>query len=265
MTAQDDALASLSRSGLLAVVGWAAPVGFRMTADDYDEERGHDQAILGLHNFVHIRDLMDRATSNGRFALSDDVSGEGRDVVRRGISPAALASMPQIPSGAIIRKDYHGSPGWAADGHRLLLQSYKFDGIDKIQWGQRSNAKRQVANQHYVHGVTLFDDADYGLETLPGIPDDDDFAGVTLVAAHAYDPVTGRYELFIGQSKNPAYRGDGCWYWRQLILRGGGGPQVDAADTRPTLPGDPASIEAEEIAVRLRRPRSGEAAGSNDE
>jgi len=264
VTDTDDLFESLRASGLLPVLEWAAPVAFAMTREDFDEDRGHDQAIIGLHNFVHLRDLLDRATSNGRFARAEDVTGEGGDVLRRGIAPAALAAMPTIAAGVIERNDYEQSPGWASDGYRILLQSYKFGSVDKIKWGQRSKAKEQVAKQPFVSGPTLFDDADYGLESLPGIPDDNEFNGVTLVVAHSFDSVTGDFELFVGLSKNPERRGDSCWHWRVPLLRGGSGGSSERVDTTPALPGDPASSAVADIEVPLRKPRSGESAGTGN-
>lgn len=264
MADQDDALEGLQSSGLLAVLEWAAPVAFEMTRDDYDEDRGHDQSIVGSHNYVHLRDLLDRATSNGRFSTADDSTGQGADVVSRGISPTALAAMPVISEGVITRSDYDRSPGWAAGGYRVLLQSYKFGAIDKIKWGQRSKAKERVASQPYFGGVTLFDDAEYGLESLPGILDDENFAGVTLVVAHAFDPVTSNFELYLGLSKNPERRGETCWHWRVRLLSGDAGASTAHVDTTPVLPGDPASSLAEEIEVLLRKPRSGESAGAEN-
>ncbi len=264
VTDQTDALDNLRTSGLLPILEWAAPVAFEMTRDDYDEDRGHDRVIVGIHNFVHLRDLLDRATSSGRFVRPADSSGAGADVVRRGITPAALAAMPVVAEGAIERSDYEQSPGWAANGYRVLLQSYNFGEIDKIKWGQRSKAKERVARQPYIGGFTLFEDADYDLESLPGIPEDQRFGGVTLVAAHAFDTVTGDFELFVGLSKNPERRSDSCWHWRVQLLGGRGGRSTGRIDTTPVLPGDPVSSGAEEIEVPLRKPRSDESAGARN-
>jgi hypothetical protein len=258
VTSEDDAITSLQASGLLDVLTWAAPVAFARTGNDYDEDAGHDQAIVGQHNFVYLRDLLDRSTSNGRYELSDDATNTGADMLGRGISARALETMPVLARNAIARNDYRRSPGWAADGYRVLLQSYKYGSIDHIKWGQRSKAKKRVATQQFVSGVTLFADEDFGLESLPGIPDDDDFNGLTLVAAHSYDPITGKFEFFIGQSKNPEFRGDGCWHWRRMLLSGGADGDALLVDTPPVLPGASPSGDAAEIPVRLRRPLEGQ-------
>ena len=262
MTAEDDAIASLRTSGLLDVLAWAAPAAFAATDQIYDEDAGHDQGVIGYLNFKHLKDLMDRATSNGRFALGEDVDGTGSDVLERGLAPEAFRSMPSLSPEAIARSNYRQSPGWAADGHRVLLQSYIFGRIDDIKWVERSDAKRRVASQQFIGGNTLFDDADFGLESIPGIPDDDEFVGVTLVAAHAFNPITKQFEVYVGQSKNAARPEDSCWYWRQMLLSGGtpmGGAAVAAP---PTLPGDGASPDVDDVVVRMKKPLAGEGSGA---
>ncbi|MEX3510216.1 hypothetical protein VVR84_11785 [Kocuria carniphila] len=258
MTAEDDALESLTQSGLLEILTWAAPVAFARTGQDYDEDAGHDQMIIGVHNFVYLRDLLDRATANGRYALPDGAVSLGEDILERGITPDSRRAMPQLPPDRISRSDYHRSPGWAADSHRVLLQSFKYGEADRIKWGQRSEAKRRVASQSFLTQDTLFSDEDFGLETIAGIPEDDDFDGLTLIAAHTYDPITGKFELHIGQSKNPEFRGDSCWHWRHQLLDGGTHPQQPRKDRPSTLPGDAPSRHVEEIPVRLRMAQTGD-------
>lgn len=264
MTTEDDAMESLTKSGLLEVLTWAAPVAFARTGQDYDEDAGHDQMIIGVHNFVYLRDLLDRATSNGRYALGDGVDGLGEDMLERGITPEARRSMPELAGDRICRSDYQGSPGWAADGYRVLLQSFKYGEVDRINWGQRSDAKRLVASQSFTAQDTLFSDEDFGLEILAGIPDDDDFEGVTLVAAHAYDPITGKFELHIGQSKNAEFRGDSCWHWRHQLMDGGTPPELTARGVTPVLPGDAPSKQVEEINVRLKKAQTGDGTATSN-
>lgn len=253
MTVKDDALENLGQSGLLEVLSWAAPVAFARTGQDYDEDAGHDQMIIGVHNFVYLRDLVDRATANGRYALPDGASSLGEDILERGITPGARQSMPRLAPDRIVRSDYQRSPGWAKDGYRVLLQSFKYGEVDHIKWGQRSEAKRRVASQSFIAQDTLFSDDDFGLETIAGIADDDDFEGVTLVAAHSYDPITGKFELHIGQSKNSEFWGDSCWYWRHQLLDGGMPPELTGRSLPPVLPGDAPSTQVEEINVRLKK------------
>lgn len=262
MTTLNDALNSLADSGLCDVLKWAAPVAFARTNELYDEDAGHDQGVVGTLNHKHFVDLCDRATANGRFKLGDDVDGLGSDFLERGITPEAFQSMPKISMGAIVRSNYKQSPGWAANRHRVLLQSFTFGKVDEIQWAQRSNAKREVASQRFDGGPTLFDDEDYGLESTGGIPDDDAFDGITLVAAHAYSPQTGQYELYVGQSKNPERKGDSCWHWRVMLLSGGTPIARLPLIVPPALPGDGASTNVDDIDVRIKKPQMGEGSGA---
>lgn len=261
---ENDAMASLRDSGVLEVLTWAAPAAFAATDQIYDEDAGHDQGVIGYLNFKHLKDLMDRATSNGRFMLGEDVEGTGSDVMGRGIIPEVFRSMPFLAPEAIARSNYRQSPGWAAEGYRVLLQSYTFGRVDDIKWGQRSDAKRRVASQPFIGQNTLFDEADFGLDSIPGIPDDDDFTGMTLIAAHAFNPMTKQFELYIGQSKNPAYPKDTCWYWRQLLLSDGtpiGGAGVAVP---PLLPGDAASTDVDEVVVRIKKSLTGHKTGASN-
>ena len=264
MTLEDDALESLDHSGLLKVFRWAAPVAFARTGQDYDEDAGHDQMIIGVHNFVYLRDLLDRATANGRYTLPDGANNLGEDILGRGITPEALRAMPQLPPGRVSRSDYKRSPGWAADGYRVLLQSFMYGGIDHIKWGERSKAKQCVASQSFITQDTLFTDEDFGLQTVAGIPGDDDFEGVTLVAAHSYEPLTGRFEFYIGQSKNPEFRGDSCWHWRRLLLDGGTAPGLTGGGFSPVLPGGAPSTQVEEITVRIKKPQAGDGTATSN-
>ncbi|MFH8253193.1 hypothetical protein ACH3VR_22700 [Microbacterium sp. B2969] len=262
MTAEDDALLSLRDSGLLDVLKWAAPAAFAATDQIFDEDAGHDQGVIGYLNYKHLQDHLDRATANGRFVLGPEVDGVGTDVLERGIPPEVFRSMPQLAGDAVTRSNYRQSPGWAIDGFRVLLQSYTFGKIDDIKWVQRSDAKRRVASQLFVREGTLFDDVEFGLESIQRIPDDDDFAGVTLVAAHAFNPTTKQFELYIGQSKNPEYPQDSCWHWRAKLLSGGTPIGGISTVVPPALPGGGASTDVEDVPVRIKRPGAGEGSGT---
>ncbi|CRY80545.1 hypothetical protein SAMN05421776_10322 [Nocardia farcinica] len=216
--------------------------------------------VVGTLNYKYLCDLLDRATSNRRFAVAEGVEGEGDDILGRGITPEARHTMPFVPPGSIVRSDYQGSPGWAADGYRVLLQSFKYGEIDHINWGQRSDAKRRVASQSYVSQDTLFSIEEIGLEPLVATCDADDFVGTTLVAAHSYDAITGKFELYIGQSKNPEFPGDVCWHWRHQLLNGGTSPLPTGQTLPPILPGDAPSAQAEEIDIRLKKSQSDDGA-----
>ncbi|WP_344063061.1 hypothetical protein [Microbacterium pumilum] len=262
MTSEDDALSALQASGLLSVLKWGAPVAFAATDQLYDEEQGHDQGVVGYLNFKHLRDLIDRATANGRFKLADGLGGIGEDVLKRGITPEAFDSLPSLPADVVTRRNYKQSPGWAIEGYRVLLQSYPFDKIDEIKWVQRSDAKKRVADQLFVGDDTLFDDEEFGLESIPRIPDDDDFVGVTLIAAHAFNPTAKQFELYIGQSKNPEYPGDSCWHWRKLLLSGGTPIGGNGLPVTPQMPSGGASTDVEDVPVRLKRMGAGEGWGA---
>lgn len=262
MTAEDDALAALQASGLLDVLKWGAPVAFAATDQLYDEDQGHDQGVVGYLNFKHFKDLIDRATANGRFKLGEGLESLGGDVLERGITPEAFSAMPNLPADAVARRDFKQSPGWAIEGYRVLLQSYPFGKVDEIKWGQRSTAKKRVADQFFDDGNALFSPEDFGLETIPGIPDDDDFEGVTLIAAHAFNPTTKQYELYIGQSKNPVSADDECWYWKEPLLSGGAPIGGTGLPVAPQMPTGGASTDVEDVPVRIKRTVAGEGSGS---
>lgn len=252
MTAEADALASLRATRLLDVLRWSAATAFALTEALYDEDCGHDQGVVGYLNFKHYKDSMDRATSSGRFAVVDGVAGTGADVLARGLSADALQSMPLVAPQAIERVDYKQSPGWAAGPYRVLLQSYAFGHVDEIVWTERSRAKARVASQYCRLQDALFDPSDMGIEILPGIPDDDNFDGITLVAAHAFNVATRKYEAYVGQSRNPDSADASCWYWRTLILEGGGSAGDRGYESTPIMPESGASPHAEDVPVRFR-------------
>lgn len=262
MTAEDDSLAILQASGLIDVVKWAAPVAFAATDQLYDEDQGHDQGVVGYLNFKHLGDLIDRATANGRFKIAEGLAGIGEDVLKRGITPEAFSSMPNLLADAVARQDYKQSPGWASEGYRVLLQSYPFGKIDEIKWAQRSDAKKRVAAQQFVRENALFDDEEFGLESIAGIPDENDFSGVTLIAAHAFNPATKQFELYIGQSKNPEYPGDSCWHWKKLLLSGGTPVVGLSVPMTPQIHGGGASTDVEDLPVRIKRTGAGEGSGA---
>lgn len=262
MTAEDDALASLHALGLLDVLTWAAPAAFTATDQLYDEDQGHGQGFVGYANFTHFKDLVDRATSNGRFKLGEGLEGLGGDVLERGITPEVFDSMPVLAAGAVVRRDYKQSPGWAIEDYRVLLQSYPFGKVDDIKWVQRSDAKRRVANQLFVDSNALFSDEEFGLESIPGIPDDDDFVGITLIAAHAFNPGTKQFELYIGQSKNPEHADDSCWHWKKLLLSGGTPTGGTGLTVPPAMPSGGASADVEDVPVRIKRTGTGEGSGT---
>lgn len=262
MTAEDDALSTLQTSGLIDVLKWGAPVAFAATDQLYDEDQGHDQGVVGYLNFKHFKDIIDRATSNGRFKVGEGIESLGGDVLERGITPRAFRTMPLLSPDAVVRRDYKQSPGWAIEGYRVLLQSYPYGKVDDIKWVQRSDAKRRVASQLFIRDNALFDDQEFGVESIAGIPDDDDFVGITLIAAHAFDPTTKQFELYIGQSKNADYPGDSCWHWKKLLLSGGTPIGGTGLSVTPQMPSGGASTDVEDVPVRIKRTSTGEGSGA---
>ncbi|MGU3432610.1 hypothetical protein ACNHUS_06285 [Actinomycetes bacterium M1A6_2h] len=262
MSTKDDAIKALRASGLLDVLTWAAPVAFAATDQLYDEDQGHGQGFIGYVNFTHYEDLVDRATANGRFKLGEGLNSLGEDVLKRGITPAAFSSMPRLPADAVVRRDYKRSPGWAIDGYRILLQSYLFGKIDDIKWVQRSDAKKRVAEQPFLVDDSLFSNEELGFKSTPGIPDDDEFVGLTLIAAHAFNPTTKQFELYIGQSKNPECADDPCWHWRMLLLSGGTATQGKDLQVSPSIPHGGASTDVDDVPVRIKRTGAAEGSGT---
>ncbi|BAS18631.1 hypothetical protein AHiyo8_pI69350 (plasmid) [Arthrobacter sp. Hiyo8] len=264
MNAQVEALKSLKQSGLYDLLTWSARAAFARTNDLYEEEAGHDQGVVGYLNYKHLLDLMDRATANGRFSLGEDVEGVATDVIQRGITPEAFRTMPALAPGTVKRSDYRDSPGWSSGSYRVLLQSFTLGKIDGINWARRSEAKRVIASQKASRDTPLFEAEDFGLSSPVDLSYVEDFEGVTLVAAHAHDPVTGQYEMYIGQSKNPAYRGDSCWQWREEILSGGNPSGGTHLDLPSLLPGDAATRAVDDIDVRIKTPNTGRRVGAAD-
>lgn len=262
MTVDEVAIRTLGGSGLLDVLKWAAPAAFRATDQIYDEDQGHDRGVVGYLNYKHLKNRIDRATSNEQYMLGKDVDSASDDVVGRGITPDELHSMPEISADLIARSDYKNSPGWTIPGYRILLQSFPLGRVDEIKWEQRSNAKRQVASQPYSHQDPLFEAEDFGLELIASIPDDDTFDGVTLVAAHAFDPASKHFELYIGQSKNPEFRNDSCWHWKLQLLSSGTMMSGAEQPIPAPIPNDGASTEVEDVPVRIKKATKGERTGS---
>ena len=254
MTEENDLFAALQTSGVIDLLDWASTTAFARVAQDYDEEAGHDQAVVGFLAYKYLLDLLDRATSSGKYALPVGASaGHGRDIIRLGISAEAFDSMPRLDPDLIKRSNFNGSPGWAFGDVRWLLQSYHFGEIDKLIWGQKSDSKLQVANQPYVTADTaLFDFADLGMDT-PETVALDEFVGSTLILAHAFNRETGAFEVYIGRSRAPEHWGDGPWHWRRLIITGGTGRPVEGRHAEGSvLPGTPPSADVQDADVKLR-------------
>ncbi len=244
----------LEDTGLIKVILWAVPVAFALTRDMYNDQIGHDRAVVGSLNYKHIQDLLDRSTSNGKYRQPEG-ENTGADILEQGIPPAAFMSMPSIEG--IRRSNYRRSPGWASGNYRILLQSYTYGNVENIKWSQRSKAKGLVASQHYADENTLFDPADLDIEVQQELPEDNNFNGVTLVLAYSLDPVTGQYEAYIGQSKNPESSKDSCWHWREKLLSSSILVKAPDISTPQTHLGSAASPNVDDTLVRLKLPTLG--------
>ncbi|MDQ6733181.1 MAG: hypothetical protein M3Z35_03540, partial [Nitrospirota bacterium] len=151
MSEETDVIEALEEAGVVALFNWVGRVAFERVFRDFDEDAGHDQAIVGSLAYKYLLNLFDRATSSGKYTLPDGSSPEdGRDLLRLGITDQAFADMPRFDRDSINRSNFNGSPGWATPEIRWLLQSFKFSGIDKIAWSDKSPTKQRVAGLPHV-------------------------------------------------------------------------------------------------------------------
>lgn len=261
MPTEADLLPALERGQALSLIQWVAATAAARVSKDFDEDAGHDQAVVGFLSYKYHCDLFDRATSSGRYALPADApAGLGLDIVRRGITDEAYESMPRLEPGSIRRSNFRGSPGWAVNDVRWVLQSFGFGNIDQIVWAQKSDTKQAVARQVYVDETSyLFSYEQLGVEEPLAEPLDDAFVGTTLVLCHSYDKETGSYQEYIGDSKVSERYGDGPWYWRRLVASGGVTPSGSATTTEKDLPGTAPSVDVEDASVRIRANRGAKA------
>ncbi|PPG90694.1 hypothetical protein C5C00_01585 [Rathayibacter rathayi] len=262
MPTETDLLATLDRGQALKLISWVAATAAARVSRDFDEDAGHDQAVVGFLSYKYHVDLFDRATSCGRYALpSDAPAGVGLDIVRRGITAEAYDSMPRIELGAIKRSNFRGSPGWAVGDVRWVLQSFSFGHIDKIIWAQKSDTKQAVAQQALKDKSSfLFSFDELGVEEPQTAVVDDSFVGTTLVLCHSFDMEAGSYQEFIGNSKSSEHHGDGPWSWRRLIASGGDSRLGATTSVETDLPGKAPSTDVEDAAVRIRTNRDAETA-----
>ena len=145
MSEQAATIEAFESVGLLTLFGWVGTTAYSRVAQEYDEDAGHDQSVVGFLGYKYCLDLFDRATSSGKYALPNGGSASrGRDLLRRGITNDAYEAMPALSPDLVNRRDFRGSPAWAWawGGYRWALQSYRFGEVDKIVWGQQ---KREQA------------------------------------------------------------------------------------------------------------------------
>jgi hypothetical protein len=159
----------------------------------------------------------------------------------------------------VDRRDLNNSPGWSTANWRWLLASYKFGQVDKIAWPERSKTKQLVAQQPH-------DEDDGGLfllSALPGITPTESLPEAkrelrrTLVLAHAMDPVTNEFELFLGRTRWNADGGH-AWAWRVDLTTWPRGRGQGGVPHQPVDPFLPDGGRVEDAKVRVRRPTRGQ-------
>lgn len=261
MGEQAATLEAFEGAGLIKLFDWVGSTSYRRVAQEYDEDAGHDQAVIGFLGYKYCLDLFDRATSSGRYALPEGSStAHGRDILRRGITDEAFRAMPVLEPGFVARRNFHGSPAWAWGDVRWVLQSFAFGEIDKIIWGQKSESKQAIARQYFGdEEAALFEYADFDLEEPTSSLDD--FSGTTLVLAHAYDRESGTFEMYLGRSRSADAPGSGPWYWRQLVATSGRAFGTARPAHGPVQPGSAPSSDVADAEVKLRRGHDGRTTG----
>lgn len=255
MAEEDDVLEALRGRGVLDGLAWAHRSAYGQVRQDYNPAGGHKQAWIGYNAHLYLVDRLDRVFQTGDYAVPPGQDSVGRDVLAEGIADRDSRTMPLLPAGTVVRRDLNGSPGWFVAGWRWLLASYEFGQVAKIRWAERSETKQLVAKQpHSVDDGGLFPLSTLpGLPPLEGLPDEERELRRTLVLAHAMDPTTAEFELFLGRIRWNTDHGD-AWAWR-VSMPTDSGPSGNGAAPRPTLdPTDPAGNTVEDAEVRVRRP-----------
>lgn len=265
MSEQISTLEAFRSAGLTRLFHWVGSTAYSRVAQEYDEAAGHDQSVIGFLGYKYCLNLIDRATSSGDYALPEgEMATQGRDILRGGITDEAYRAMPIFDPDFVKRRNYHGSPAWAREDVRWVLQSFPFGGIDEIVWRRKSPSKQAIARQAFDNqSAALFEYADFDLdEPTTSL---DDFVGTTLVLAHAFDHESGIFEMYIGRSRAADAPGSGPWHWRSLVATNGTDPDAVRLPHGPELPGSAPSSNVADAEVKLRRDDDGrsEATGND--
>lgn len=250
MSQSGEVLAALEGAQILDLFDWVGRTVYGRVFQDYEEEAGHTQTIVGTLAHGYLIDRFDRATGCGRFRLpADSPAEEGLHLVRDGISEEAFETMPRIEPGVVTRSNCNGSAGWAYGEIRWILQSHEFGRVDRINWSRKSPTKQDIAARPFADDPNaLFDYTELGMEAP-----DAEFTGTTLVLAHAFNRQTGAYEMHLGRSRKAASQEGGPWHWRHRVASGGSDAVPSSMVGWSTgLPGTAASIEVPDLPVRLR-------------
>jgi hypothetical protein len=261
---QSETLEAFRNAGLTMLFDWVGSTAYARVAQEYDEAAGHDQSVIGFLGYKYCLNLFDRATSSGGYALPDgEPTAQGRDILRSGMTDEAFRSMPTLDPNLVNRRNFRGSPAWAWNDTRWVLQSFPFGGIDEIVWGRKSDSKQAIAQQAFDNGsAALFEYADFDIDEPPTALDN--FVGSTLVLAHTFDHESGDFEMYLGRSRLADAPGRGPWHWRSLVATNGTDPNGIRLPHGPELPGSAPTSSVADAEVRLRRGDEGrsEAAGS---
>jgi hypothetical protein len=233
-----EVIGALRQAGMLEAIRWAYESAVRRALETYSPQDGHDTAWLGNTRYVLFRDRLDRVLRCDRYAVPDGDGGdegdrgEAIDVAGlfAGLSERDLATRPLVRPGTVVRRDLHGSPGWACRAGRFLIASGDFGSVRTLSWAHKSRTKRIVAMQRppaadFSEDVLFGLDEVLGLDPLgPGPHDTPMSTGLaaldsrqlatrpTFVVAHSLEPWSGETELILGRPRmNPA--GGPAWYW----------------------------------------------------
>ncbi|MFE0347059.1 hypothetical protein [Streptomyces griseoluteus] len=262
MSEQQDALADLESSGVLATLTWASASAYRRTMEDYDPDTGHDQGWVGSTAHKLFVDRLHRAFSTGKHGVdSPESASAGLDLVAAGLAPGEHRKMPLITPGTVIRSDLNQSPGWRCGDWRILLTSFVFGESNRIPWPQKSPTKQRVAAQGKPRGwldphPTLWEDEAESLAaTIQALREENaELNATTLIVAHSIERELNIRELYLGRSRLNRGGGD-AWYWKHDLLAAEPGtptsvPIPPSPDPRPGLSG------IQDAPVRLRRQSS---------
>lgn len=256
---QDSVLKALGDRGVLDALIWAHGSAYGQVRQDYTPEGGHKQGWIGYSAHTYLLDRLDRVFQCGDYAAPLGEGPVGRDVLAAGIADRDFQTMPSLPPGLVTRQDLNGSPGWAVAGWRWLLASYRFGEVTKIKWPEKSATKQSVARQpHDVDDGGLFPASSLtGLPPVENLPENESLLRRTLVLAHAMDPDTVEFGLFLGRIRWNADKGD-AWAWRYDMLAQPPRPGGQIAPPQPTGPITPTEPAVPDAPVQVRGPARGE-------
>jgi len=117
MNEHDEVIKGFEDAGVLDGIRWAYQSATSRVLADYSEAAGHDSTWVGTTRFVLFRDRLDRVFSCGRYSVgTDSVVEASLDLLHAELTFVDVSTMPQLPSGLVIRANLNGSPGWVWQG-----------------------------------------------------------------------------------------------------------------------------------------------------